>query len=319
MNFRNLLKCLISKKARDNYREYNKEKRAKNMRLIMTYVLKNEENIIEQNIRFHKALGVDGFIVLSHNSTDNTNIILEKLKQEGLIYEIIYKTSPAHEHSVWVNDLVRIAKKKYKADWIINADADEFYYSPMLDLKKDIVNYERKNINVIHINSYDYFPSQDENFFNSYYFVKQPILMKYANHMNIMQDNRFQPFIGENHCKKVIHTTRGFKRIADGNHDVNMYFKNDIESSSIVMYHYHIKNYIEYEKKAQRWLEASAYLKGGMGAEIKLIVDKYNNGKLKEEYNSIYNKQMKEFLISEGVISIDKSIINVFNMFGIRY
>ena len=63
-------------------REYFREWQISKMKLIMTFVVRDEENIIEQNIRFHKAMGVDGFIVLSHNSLDRTNEILEKLKTE---------------------------------------------------------------------------------------------------------------------------------------------------------------------------------------------------------------------------------------------
>ena len=34
------------------------------VKLLMTLVVKNEENIVEENIRFHCAMGVDGFIVI---------------------------------------------------------------------------------------------------------------------------------------------------------------------------------------------------------------------------------------------------------------
>lgn len=50
--------------------------------------------------------------------------------------EIIKRTSQNHQHSVWVAEMIHLAKNKYYADWVINADADEFYYSSCLDLKK---------------------------------------------------------------------------------------------------------------------------------------------------------------------------------------
>lgn len=81
-------------------------------------------------------MGCDGFIVSSHNSTDRTDEILEKLKREGLVLEIIKRTSQNHQHSVWVDEMIHLAKNKYHADWVINADADEFYYSNSLNLKK---------------------------------------------------------------------------------------------------------------------------------------------------------------------------------------
>ena len=119
-------------------KKYLKQKEIDNLKLIITLLVKDEEDILETNIRFHKAMGADGFIVTSHNSTDRTNEILEKLKQEGIILEIIYETDPAYNQVMFVDRMIKIAKRKYKADWIINADADEFYYSKDLNLKKSI-------------------------------------------------------------------------------------------------------------------------------------------------------------------------------------
>lgn len=48
----------------------------------MTFLVKDEKDIIERNIRFHQTMGVDGFIVISHNSTNRTNDILEYLKRK---------------------------------------------------------------------------------------------------------------------------------------------------------------------------------------------------------------------------------------------
>ena len=35
--------------------------------LMMTLLVKNEEAMLEQNLQFHKAMGVDGFIVTDNN------------------------------------------------------------------------------------------------------------------------------------------------------------------------------------------------------------------------------------------------------------
>ena len=46
----------------------------------MTLLVKNEEDILEQNLIFHKEKGVDFFIVTDNNSTDRTPEILRKKK-----------------------------------------------------------------------------------------------------------------------------------------------------------------------------------------------------------------------------------------------
>ena len=55
----------------------------------MTLLVKNEEELLEQNLIFHKQMGVDGFIVTDNNSTDHTPDILRKYKELGWIKEII--------------------------------------------------------------------------------------------------------------------------------------------------------------------------------------------------------------------------------------
>lgn len=44
-------------------------KQTKEVKLFMTLLVKNEEGMLEENLQFHKAMGVDGFII-----TDNTQL-----------------------------------------------------------------------------------------------------------------------------------------------------------------------------------------------------------------------------------------------------
>lgn len=152
-----VLKWPFSRKARRKLKAYRQEKKIAAQKLIMTLVVKNEEDIVEQNIRFHCAMGCDGFIVTSHNCTDNTNEILKKLKQEGLVLDIFYETSPNHQLNVWVSRMVDLARRKYHATWMINADADEFYYSKSLNLKESIYKCAGNFANVLWVDSNFYF------------------------------------------------------------------------------------------------------------------------------------------------------------------
>ena len=46
----------------------------------MTLIVRNEADIIEDNLRYHRAQGVDFFIALDNGSTDGTLEILESLR-----------------------------------------------------------------------------------------------------------------------------------------------------------------------------------------------------------------------------------------------
>ena len=78
-----------------------------------------------------------GFIVTDNNSTDHTPDILRKYKELGWIKEIIQEPATDYRQKKWVDRMVWCAKTVFHADWVINADADEFWYAPSGNLKVD--------------------------------------------------------------------------------------------------------------------------------------------------------------------------------------
>lgn len=48
-------------------------KQTKEVKLFMTLLVKNEEGMLEENLQFHKAMGVDGFII-TDNITPQTQL-----------------------------------------------------------------------------------------------------------------------------------------------------------------------------------------------------------------------------------------------------
>lgn len=293
--FKHFLKYPISRTSRKFIRQYRKDKELE-VFLIMTLVVKNEEDILEKNIRFHKAMGVDGFIVTSHNCTDKTNEILAKLKKEGLVFEIIYKNTKGHEHHIWVNDMVNIAKEKYKANWVINADADEFYYSKFLNLKLNIIQAIKNGLNVLIVDSTFLFPTDEADFVrDSHYFVTKPFQQFEADSLGIIDDKKFAMFIGSQECTKIIHNTKDFISATDGNHSILMRHQKEFFDSNISLYHYHIRNYKGYEEKVKRWLDSAFCMEQGKGEHMKAMINLYKQGKLEQNFKEQWGGGYKEF------------------------
>lgn len=95
-----------------------------------------------------------------------------------------------------------------------------------------------------------------------------------------------------------------------GNHKVKMRLNRDIFSQDIVLYHYHVRNYKGYEARAKRWIEATKYMAEDTCKHNLNVINLYNSGKLREHYDSIYGEEMRKFLIEQGVVAIDKSVLN---------
>ena len=136
-------------------------KQTKEVKLFMTLLVKNEEGMLEENLQFHKAMGVDGFIITDNNSTDSTPDIIRKYKQKGWIKEVIEEKATNYEQKDWVDRMIWKAKTIYKADWIINADADELWYAPTGNLKDELY---ATNANVLNCEMRSVYPEEEKPF-----------------------------------------------------------------------------------------------------------------------------------------------------------
>lgn len=136
-------------------------KQTKEVKLFMTLLVKNEEGMLEENLQFHKAMGVDGFIITDNNSTDSTPDIIRKYKQKGWIKEVIEEKATNYEQKDWVDRMIWKAKTIYKAGWIINADADELWYAPTGNLKDELY---ATNANVLNCEMRSVYPEEEKPF-----------------------------------------------------------------------------------------------------------------------------------------------------------
>jgi len=109
-------------------------------KITMTLLVRNEQDIIAENIRFHHALGVDSFIVMDNLSTDATPDIIKELSRE-IDIDYLRQSQDDYNQWQWVTELARAAAVDHKADWVINNDADEFL-KRRRDLRELVYNSE---------------------------------------------------------------------------------------------------------------------------------------------------------------------------------
>ena len=104
----------------------------------MTLLTRDCADIIEANIRYHRAQGVDLFVVGDDGSVDGTLEILEGFERSGLV-----KLEPVSGllHEVWSKGRTKLARLAHElgADWVIHNDQDEFWWSLTGDLKETLV------------------------------------------------------------------------------------------------------------------------------------------------------------------------------------
>ncbi len=101
-------------------------------RIVMTLLVRNEQDVIAENILFHHHQGVDAFIVMDNLSTDSTVEIVRELAR-SIPIELLHQDQDTYSQSVWVTEMARAAATDHGADWVINNDADEFWMFPGFD------------------------------------------------------------------------------------------------------------------------------------------------------------------------------------------
>jgi len=276
-----------------------------NIKLSMVMIVKNEEDIIEENIRFHAKMGVDNFVIMDNNSDDLTLEIIKNLAKE---FEItIIEEKGIYAQSKWMTKLAKIAKKKYNPDWIINNDADEFWVAKGKNLK-EVLNFKGSVLQVPRNNMILY--EGLNNWKNSIYRVANQILsLEDYENLNIILGK-----IG----RKTIINPHGYIKTNSGNHSAeHIAFWKKMHFDKIKIYHYPIRSYSQFEKNVANRAKLLK-LNAKMGPHYKKWAKLYEEGKLIKEWEKlVLNQEKIKCLLDINVLKKDTTMKDLFEKFNI--
>ena len=99
------------------------------MKLVMAMKVRDEGDVLEDNLRFHHALGVEHFIVTDNRSSDRTVEILDRYAQAGIATVTREESTNYKDEAIgWMQRMARQASEEHGADWVFHGDADEFWW-----------------------------------------------------------------------------------------------------------------------------------------------------------------------------------------------
>jgi hypothetical protein len=113
------------------------------MKLVMTLLVRDEEDILREHLEYHLNAGVDLVVVTDHRSTDGTAEILRSYAADGVVVTVREESEFAQQ-AAWQTRMARLAASEHGADWVISSDADEFWWPRGTSLKEVLGSVSRR-------------------------------------------------------------------------------------------------------------------------------------------------------------------------------
>jgi hypothetical protein len=243
------------------------------MKLIMTLLIRDEDDILRENLLYHLNQGIDFFIVTDNLSVDNSPDILREFEKQGVLY-LINEKNDTYEQAKWVTRMARLAKSKFNADWVINSDADEFWWPKDEGIKNALGRIPEK-YGIVSVPRYNFIPQIDN--------VKQNLMFMVIRHVQSKNS------LGLPLPSKICHRGLEDVEVQQGNHGI--LYPADLKvlpESPLEIFHFPLRTYVQFENKIVKGgaaYERNAILPTEVGGTWRKLYGEWKEGKLMDYFN----------------------------------
>jgi hypothetical protein len=247
------------------------------MTLVLTLLVRDEIDVIQSNLNYHLAQGIDQIIVTDNGSRDGTREVLADYERQGSI--LLFDEQPADfsQHR-WVTRMARLACTEFGADWVINGDADELFVWRRGNLKQAFEGLPASAESIL-ADRHDFVP------FDRPEQQPPPIEMIYRKAVSLN-------IVGTPLKPKVIHRGVPDIVIEQGNHGAKSErFQDAARPSEIEVFHYPIRTCAQFLSKVRNGGSGYAInreLPEGTGFHKKRWYEMLMRGELEREFHETF-------------------------------
>jgi hypothetical protein len=266
------------------------------MKLVVTVLARDEADIIDAHVRFHLNAGADLVIATDNNSKDGTTEILESYARDGVL-RLIREPAEGLRQGPWVTRMARLAASDFGADWVINSDADEFWW-PRGGSLKEVLAAVPPRYGIVRGFWRSFVPRPDDGSF-----FAERMTARLAQHAPINDPTSFyRPVM------KVAHRGDPHVTVARGNHAlVDSRFATLTTWHPIEVLHFPLRSRAQWMRKVE--LQGDAFTKhikrSGTGYHLKGY-DALQSGRIEEQHGSlVIDDDALERGVTDGSLVID--------------
>ena len=269
------------------------------MKLVVTVLARDEADVIDAQISFHLNAGADFVIATDNNSRDGTTEILEGYVREGVLH-LIHEPAEGLRQGEWVTRMARLAATDFGADWVINTDADEFWW-PRGGSLKEVLAAVPEQYGIVQAFWRSFVPRPDDDAF-----FADRMIVRLSQQAPINDPTSFyRPVI------KVAHRADPHVLVARGNHTLlDSSFLPLATWHPLEVLHFPLRSRAQWTRKVQ--LQGDAFTKhierAGTGYHLKGY-DALRAGRIHEQYESlVVDDAALERGIADGTLGVDSRL-----------
>jgi len=266
------------------------------MRVVVTVLARDEADVIGDQVAFHLNAGADFVIATDNNSRDGTTEILERYEREGKLH-LIREPTEGLRQGEWVTRMARLAATDFGADWVINTDADEFWW-PRGGSLKDLLAAIPRRYGIVNAFWRSFVPRPDDDAS-----FAERMTARLSQHAPINDPTSFyRPVI------KVAHRADPGVVVARGNHALlDSPLLPLVTWHPLEVLHFPLRSRAQWMRKVE--LQGDAFTKhierAGTGYHLKSY-DALRAGRIDEQYESlVVDDTALERGVATGTLAVD--------------
>ena len=241
------------------------------MKLVMTLLVRDEADIVGDHLAFHLASGVDFVIAADNESTDGTTEILERYARDGRLHRIGLP-DPFSQVEV-VTQMARLATTRFGADWVINSDADEFWW-PRAGTLKEVLRAVPRRFGSVRGMWRNFVPRPDGTAW-------------FAERLTVRSQRPVDELHPLNTHTKTIHRGASDVEVGGGNHDaIGRGLEPLYGWYPIDVLHFPIRSFAQFERKFMRWWQITSVDGEATNPFHNQVRDAHREGRLRPMYET---------------------------------